>query len=166
MKNKIIILSDEIQSGKTTFLEEFCNRQNNVGGILTPVINDKRLFYDITNKIYFDMEASEKEKNLSVGKYIFSESGFAKAQNIILTEIENKNLNYLIIDEIGPLEIIKQKGFYEMLNTILKSTFKFTLILVVRKQLINDFVTTFNLQNHEILSLVKIKEMGYFTISN
>jgi nucleoside-triphosphatase THEP1 len=158
MKNKIIILSDEIQSGKTTFLKEFCKKQNNVGGILTPVVNEKRMIYDITNKSYFDMEASEKEKNLSVGKYIFSESAFAKAQNIILTEIENKNLNYLIIDEIGPLEIIKRKGFYEVLNTILKSTFTFTLILVVRKKLITDFATSINLQNLEILSLEKITE--------
>jgi len=153
VKNKIIIISDKIQSGKTTFLLQAINNQTNVGGILTPIINDKRMFYDIATKNYFEIEAVKNERSLQVGKYFFSLEAFTKAQNILLEQSKNKNINYLIIDEIGPLEIKKEQGFFSMLKNLLNNSFAFTLILVVRQQLLEECVFKFNIQEPIVLSI-------------
>ncbi len=158
MKNKVIILADEIQTGKTTFLAYFSKNNESVGGILTPVIDGKRMFYDIVDKVYFDMEARANEESLSVGKYFFSAAAFARAQNILLNTIENRDLNYVIIDEIGPLEITQRGGFFEVMTVILNSAFTYTLILVVRKNLIDDFLSIFDIQYVDVLSLTDFKK--------
>src|SRR5690349_6312823 len=109
MSNKIIILTGEIQTGKTTSLQEFCGKHNNIAGILTPIINGKRMFYDISEKVFFEMEANEKEDKLIIGKYLFSTQAFEKANNILSNATKCNDIDYLIIDEIGPLELKQQK---------------------------------------------------------
>ena len=48
--NNIFILSDAIQSGKTSALQLLCNSQTSVAGFLTPDINQLRVFVDIEKK--------------------------------------------------------------------------------------------------------------------
>ena len=43
----VFILTAPIQSGKTTSLTEWIKNKTNVAGILTPVINGKRVFQNI-----------------------------------------------------------------------------------------------------------------------
>ena len=45
--NNIFILSDAIQSGKTSALQLLCNSQTSVAGFLTPDINQLRVLVDI-----------------------------------------------------------------------------------------------------------------------
>jgi nucleoside-triphosphatase THEP1 len=148
MSNKIIILTGEVQTGKTTSLQQFCAQRNNVAGILTPIIKGKRMFYDISGKISFEMEASEGEEKLIIGKYLFSAASFKKANHILLQESKRDHIGYLIIDEIGPLEIKQQKGFYNSFTAILNSLFSYTLIIVVRQALVEDVVALFNLKSY------------------
>lgn len=127
--------------------------KTNVGGILTPIVDNRRMFYDIASKKYFEMEAVEDEKSVPIGKYLFSEKAFVKAQQIVLKETKNKNIDYVIIDEIGPLEVKKEQGFFEILKKIVSYHFDFTLILVVREQLLEEFISKFNIQKPIILSV-------------
>ncbi|MGF2413129.1 MAG: nucleoside-triphosphatase [Ferruginibacter sp.] len=106
--NKIIILTGEIQTGKTTLLQQFCLQQNNIAGILTPIVNGKRMFY-IAEKDFFAMETHGNEEQLAIGKYLFSTAAFTKANAILLDASKSIELKYLIIDEIGPLETRQQQ---------------------------------------------------------
>jgi nucleoside-triphosphatase THEP1 len=153
MSHKIIILTGGIQTGKTTFLQQFCAQRNNVAGILTPIVNGKRMFYNIEGKYFFEMEADGEEEKLVIGKYLFSAAAFAKANNILLHADKDNSIDYLIIDEIGPLEIKQQKGLHDALLKILSSAFNYTLITVVRQSLVEDVIAAFNLSkyNTEIL---------------
>lgn len=158
MKNKVFILTGQIQTGKTTLLQQFCRQQNDVAGILTPFENGKRVFYDIRGKSNFLMEATGDEESISVGKYLFSSAAFTKANNILSDVCAHGDWKYLIIDEIGPLEIKQQKGLYQSLNKILRSSFNYSLIIVVRQSLVNDAIKMFALDNAEVLTIASMKE--------
>jgi nucleoside-triphosphatase THEP1 len=157
MSNKVIIFTGKIQTGKTTLLQQFCKEINDVAGIITPIVNGKRVFYDIAGNIFFTMKANENEKIVAVGNYLFSKTAFIKANKILLNAVKINHLRYLIIDEIGPLEIRQQQGFYNSLIKILSSSFNYTLIMVVRQSLVDDAISTFNLNKPLVLSLQQMK---------
>ncbi|MEI9912309.1 MAG: nucleoside-triphosphatase [Bacteroidota bacterium] len=100
---KIFILSGPVQSGKTTSLIKRTEKRNDVYGILTPVVNGKRMFMNVQARQLFDMEATEEETEiLTVGRFVFSKRGFNKAIQVI-RDAQDKE-GWLIIDEIGPME--------------------------------------------------------------
>src|SRR5436190_309118 len=104
MSDDIYIVSGPVQTGKTTRLMEWCSDKENVFGIATPVVQGLRVFYDLNEKTIFPMEADVEDKDiLQIGKYIFSKSAFKKAEKIIVDGIGKSE--YLVIDEIGPLEL-------------------------------------------------------------
>lgn len=146
----VYILSSEKQTGKTTFLKEWSKEKENIQGILTPInLNGKREFYNIATKDFFPMEISnEEEESLQVGKFNFSKNNFEKAS----TQINNackQNPNFLIIDEIGPLEIIQQKGFYTTLIQVLANiSHKTILILVARPSCVESINNILSESNH------------------
>jgi nucleoside-triphosphatase THEP1 len=163
MNNKVIILTGEIQTGKTTLLQQFCIGRNDVAGILTPIVNGKRVFYNIAGNSFFNMEAGANEATVAVGKYLFSASSFINSSSILLKASKSAEYNYLIIDEIGPLEIKQQLGFYPAVKQILSSSYNYTLILVVRQSLAGAVIEKFNLDMPLVLTPDKMKL--YFKLS-
>jgi nucleoside-triphosphatase len=145
MSKKALIVSGPINSGKTTRLMEWCKNRNDVYGILTPKINGKRVFVDVASGEQFEMEAQENEENvLSIGKYIFSVAGFERAKEIVRNASVKKNA-FLIIDEVGPLEL-KGEGFSEELKEMLNSKENsLQVIIVVRESLVNEVVSYFGI---------------------
>ena len=144
----IFILACEKYSGKTTALLHWVKDKQNIAGILSPDIDGVRHFYDIEKHAYFNMLATENEETLPVGKYIFSKAAFDKANDILLS-IKNK---FIIIDEIGPLET-SGKGFAATLQTILKNKNYSNLLLVVRKDLVENMLTYFSIDKDDLLFL-------------
>lgn len=127
--NKVVMLVAPVQTGKTTSLIGWSAERNDVFGILTPVVNGRRMFMDASSRQLFLMEAKEEEGDtLAVGKYRFSRQNFDKASQVIRKAIDKKG--WLIIDEIGPLEL-KGEGFSEVLKEVLDKR-KNKMILVVR----------------------------------
>jgi len=105
----ICILTAPIQSGKTTSLINWSAVRNDLYGILTPVVGGKRVFMNAQTKEQFPMEATGEEETLAVGRFEFSKTGFDKAIQIIRDAMTKEG--WLLIDEIGPLEI-KGEGFW------------------------------------------------------
>jgi nucleoside-triphosphatase len=133
----IYILSAPIQSGKTTSLINWSAARKDVTGILTPVIGGKRFFMNVQTKEQFPMEATGDEESLVVGRFTFSKAAFDKAIQTIRDSIHMEG--WLVIDEIGPLELAG-KGFYTIVNEI-GALRKYKTILVVRKgmaQMVKD----------------------------
>lgn len=147
----IKILTGNKQSGKTTALLNYCNNNKTVAGILTPIVNGKRIFYNIQAQEYFDIdfEYLPNDEALIVGKYKFSATAFAKA-NSILQNIKINKTTQVVIDEIGPLELLN-KGFANTLKFKLKSD-NINLLLVVRDGLVNEVIDFFKLQNVQIIT--------------
>jgi nucleoside-triphosphatase THEP1 len=130
----IYILSAPVQSGKTSSLINWSAARKDVYGILTPVINGKRVFMNAQTKEQFPMEATGDEETLEVGRFVFSKAGFDKAIQIIREAVNKKG--WLIIDEIGPLEL-RGEGFCEVLKEVLAQRNN-KLLLVVREGLLEQ----------------------------
>ena len=151
----IYILSAPIQSGKTTSLINWSAARKDVYGILTPVINArpddeagrvKRVFMNVQTREQFQMEASGEEETLVVGRFVFSKASFDKAIQIIRNSIHKEG--WLVIDEIGPLEI-EGKGFYTLVNEMLALR-KNKMILVVRSGLVKKVKDLFMINATEV----------------
>jgi len=143
MRHKVFILTGAIQTGKTTSLIKWCEGKKNIQGILTPVINGKRMFIDIATKEIFAMESDENETEVvRVGRFVFSATAFERAKQIIAG---STNYSYLIIDEVGPLEL-RQEGLFDAIQQALQNP-KSNIVLVVREGLVDKVTQFFSLAN-------------------
>ena len=145
----IFVLTAPVQSGKTTSLINWSANREDVYGILTPVVNGKRVFMNAHTIEQFPMEANEGgEEILTVGKFVFSQTNFNKAIQIIDNAIYKSG--WLIVDEIGPLEL-RGEGFAEVVKEVLAQRNEKTL-LVVREGLAQQVKAYFNLQQAIIIT--------------
>jgi nucleoside-triphosphatase THEP1 len=152
-KKSIYILSGGIQTGKTTALIKWSVNKNDVFGILTPVIDGKRVFMDAHSKNQFEMEADGTDVEIiSVGRFRFSKLAFEKAIQIINDSVNKKG--WLVIDEIGPLELRKE-GFYDVIKKSLEDHPN-QLLFVVRENLVDKTIMFFELKQPEIINKEKL----------
>ncbi len=96
------------------------------------------------------MEASGEEETLVVGRFVFSKKGFDKAIEIIRDAI-NKD-GWLVIDEIGPLEL-KGEGFCSVLKETLALR-REKLLLVVREGLAEQVKDYFSFQSSSCIASI------------
>lgn len=147
----IYILSGKTGIGKTTFLSKWI-KDKSADGILAPIIMGKRHLQHISSNQIKLLEVEKHNKNtVSVGRYIFDENVFKWAREKLL-ESFNANPDWLIIDEIGPLEL-NGKGLEPVASQIIKSNGnqnKIKMIFVVRENLIDSFLKHFKLNLNEV----------------
>lgn len=151
--SKIYIYTGKIKSGKTTNLFRWCIGKTSIGGVLQPVIDGKRFFYSIRNKELIQLEPfNDLDKDtIQIGKYNFLIKGFDKAKAILKEDFQ-QNLDWLIIDEFGPLEI-DGKGLEPVITEILisKENFKGNLLVVIRENLLDMFLEKCKLKDNYTL---------------
>ncbi|MBK8609323.1 MAG: hypothetical protein IPL84_05085 [Chitinophagaceae bacterium] len=154
----IYIFSRPIHSGKTTALLNFSIHKKNVAGILMPDIDGSRKIYDIDKKDFFDIQCTTghpvDEPITSVGKFHFFTRAFEKANAIIADAITQKP-NWLIIDEVGKLEL-DGKGFnkavIEAVDNYNRPDTDGNLLIVVRDSLCDAVVGYFGITNFAIVT--------------
>ena len=144
MAAKIYILTGAIQSGKTTKLIQWSNNRNDVFGILTPAMNGKKVFMDANSREQFSMEAGPEEKDiLTIGRYTFSKTSFEKAITILQKAIKEKS-GWLLVDEIGPLEL-RGEGFHNIVKEILNSKTALNILFVIRDTILDEALKFYGL---------------------
>jgi nucleoside-triphosphatase THEP1/ABC-type thiamin/hydroxymethylpyrimidine transport system permease subunit len=150
----IYILTGPKGVGKTESILTWSLEQPNVFGILSPVVDGKRVFRDIHAKEIFKMEAEEGEETIVVGRYTFSKTGFDKAKEILYENINREG--WLVIDEVGPLEL-RGEGFYGVLKDVLERR-KDRTLLIVREGLTEKVREFFSIRG-----VVVIRSIGYLS---
>ena len=150
---RFFIFTGPVETGKTTSLVKWSEQRNDVFGILTPVVNGARSFMDVHARHLFDMEAREDEKEkLIVGRFTFSKYGFDKAIQII-RDAKNKS-GWLIIDEIGPMEL-RGDGFREVVKEVIAAgNEQQKVVLVVRDGLVDKVGESFQIKNATVINNV------------
>lgn len=151
MNKQIKIVTGKVHTGKTTRLFAFANSHKSVDGILVPVINDKRMIYHISSKELKQLEVdNNSNKCISVGKYNFLNESFSWANKKLIDGF-SKNPEWIILDEIGKLELEK-KGLFESADFILTNfrNTKTNIIFVIRDYLLDAVLKSFNLNENEI----------------
>lgn len=149
--NQIIIFSQPIRTGKTTTLEKWIERKTNIGGILTPDTEKRRVMKNLSNGAVIPFEVQPGETGITVGKFTFSEKAFLQAATILQEARLTKEI--VIVDEVGKLEVENSTGLHSAVIDLLQNddhVYK-TLILVVRDYLLAQAIEKYNLQNAEIV---------------
>ena len=158
----IYIFCRPIHSGKTTALLEWCERQENMAGVLMPDINGSRKIFDVKSKTIFDIEctdtANTRKPLTSIGRFHFYTAAFEKGNAIVLNALL-QNPCWLLIDEAGKLEL-EGRGFYESVAKALEiySHTKKTgnLLLTVRDSLCEEVISFFKIKNCRVISELKM----------
>ncbi len=136
----IYIYSGKVQQGKSGKLLKLIRNRKDVAGLLTPEKNGVKMIYHISSRSWHPFQLMEEtESSLRIGRFVLSQEGFDKARHII-AETRMGNRRWVIIDEVGHLEL-KGKGLEpEIGNTIRffeEKAGERNLVLVVRESLLN-----------------------------
>ena len=153
----IYIFSRPVHSGKTTELLDWCNRQKNIAGILMPDIDGSRKMFNIDTREVFDAEcinaANTKRSLTCIGKFNFYSAAFKKANSLLLLAL-SKNLDWLVLDEAGKLEL-NCNGFYESIVKAVEiyssDSISGNLLITVRESLCKEVISFFNIKNARII---------------
>ena len=135
----------------------WCKEQDDVAGILMPDISSQRMFYNIPTVEYF--AAANEQGNaadcLVIGRYSFSKLAFAKASKILL-ESAAENHRYLVVDEVGKLELMGQ-GFNHVVAELISTEQerKTNLLLVIRDTLVERVTKHFGIKYYKQVQLLK-----------
>jgi len=146
----ITIITGSRGIGKTTFLLKKSTIQTNevktLSGILTPPIFDNEGIkigfsaLDLSNMKRWELARTDiKLPGPSYGPFHFSSEGFERANDIIIDALL-QGTTTLFLDEIGPLELTKNNGFYPCLSHIGRIKDSQDLFIVIRSELIPVFV--------------------------
>jgi nucleoside-triphosphatase THEP1 len=158
----ILVLTGPVHSGKTSLLKNLVNdlkgRGVRVDGFLSLAVvqGGEILGYDL-----FDLRSGTaipfirkkgQRKWQRIGAYFFIPEALEKAQQKVLQRGEE---NFLIIDEVGPLEI-QGGGIWPALSAGLKKPSSCCL-LVVRDSILRDALKVIGSKNIEIVDIKKDK---------
>lgn len=157
--HNIYIFTRAVRSGKTTTLQQWLRNNNvNAGGILTPDVDGKRMLYDIAENQFFHMEAEDDVPDaecLVVGKYRFLKRAFAIGREILERDLERRP-DWLIIDEVGTLELEDKTGFEptvtHVINSYNNSHRGKKLMLVIRNYLLDEACKRYGLNTDMIIN--------------
>ncbi len=151
-QNRVVVITGEIQQGKTTFLkillEELARHGVRTRGLLARGVHDDsgRIGYDLEN--ISTGETCEYIRNTPSegwyrhGKYFFSPEGLAFGRKI-LQAINDENTDLAVVDEVGPVEM-KGRGWASDIERLVDST-RLPQLWVVRKQLVKKAIRYWNI---------------------
>lgn len=151
----IYILTGVIRSGKTTALLNWIKNRDDVDGLLCPDDDfGKRYFLKVKSKQEFKLEVkTETDDIVEIGNFKFLKSAFNEANDFLLSRASETEQTYLIIDELGKLEL-KNEGLHlsaeKLLPKYMKNETKH-LILVVRDYLLDQIIQHYSITNYSVL---------------
>lgn len=157
----IYILTGDIRTGKTSALLDWIKNRIDVDGLICPDNdNGKRYFLKVKSQKEFELEVeSESEKTITIGPFHFLKSAFEEANNYLLEANKRRDFKYLIIDELGKLEL-KKEGLHNAAKTLIPD-FMFNdnrcLILVVRESLLEDIIKYYSISEYTVFKKEDLK---------
>jgi nucleoside-triphosphatase THEP1 len=155
----IYILTGDIRTGKTSALLDWVKNQTDKDGIVCPDGNDgMRYFLKIKSRQKLKLEVQPdstmpSDNILEIGPFQFLKSAFDEANNYLLQANEIRDFKYLIIDEIGKLEL-KNKGLYNAAKVLIPAFVlnEYShLLLVIRKSLLDEVLMHYKITHYSVL---------------
>lgn len=159
----IYILTGDIRTGKTSALLDWIKSRTDVDGLLCPDNSDgKRYFLRIKNNEEFPLEVDKEIEGevVAIGKFKFLKSSFKKANDYLISSLDENNLKYTIIDELGKLEL-KNEGLHEAAKRLIPKFIhnkKHHLIVVVRQSLVSDILQHYKIETYNVIDKQHLKD--------
>ena len=155
MQEKLIVITGEKGIGKTSVCRAVCEKAREKGyevaGIISPpVFNTKgrKIGYKAENVVTNDSwilakcEIPKEVLGPTFGPYQFSHEGFRIAVQAMKNAIY-RGYDLFVLDEIGPLEMIREDGFRPAVELLISHGFD-NLLTVVRPSLVADVIDFLN----------------------
>lgn len=162
----IYILTGAVRTGKTTALLNWISGRQDADGVLCPDgEHGKRYFLQLRPQQKFNLEATENQPQqecISVGRFSFLKNAFTRANNYIISIAREEKYTWLIIDELGKLEL-KHTGLHQAAKTVIdrhRSNKNIHIILVVRSTLLQDIITHYNITHYECITKEELEQLG------
>jgi nucleoside-triphosphatase len=156
----IYLLSGPIRSGKTSALAAFIQTRA-CAGIWAPD-NDEglRILVDLSTqeKIIFQKNESTNESDVLIGKYIFDNNAFTIANNI-LKAAANTEADYIIIDEVGKLEMMNQGIHLGLMVVLAAASLHKDIVLVVRDTLLDIVIEKYALVTFKVIDKEELMQL-------
>jgi len=152
----IYILKGDIETGKSKALLQWIQGRKDVYGVLSPRNDEgERYILNVKSKETFTMQTNEgDDTTISVGRYHFLTSAFKEANSIILNATVKNKSGFVIIDELGKLEM-NSEGLHESATiTIQKTKHNNDLhaILVVRSSLLDPVMKKYYIASATLIT--------------
>lgn len=158
----IYVLSDDIETGKSNALLQWVEGRTDVHGVLSPRNSQmERYFLDVRTQESIAMQAAPEDDHIiSVGRYHFLESSFDKANTIIEKATKNIGAGFVLIDELGKLELRSEGLHTSAKKAIDKAMHHKTLnvLLVIRTTLLNAILKKYDIDNPEFITVTQLSE--------
>ena len=164
----IYILTGQVRTGKTSALLKWCNNRAVVDGVLCPDDeNGKRYFLNIKSNTKYLLEAEEdamtENEIISVGRLHFLKKSFNLANDYLARLKDEASFSYLIIDELGKLELQNQ-GLHVAAKALIQ-VYMFHkqqhLVLVVRESLIDAILKHYEILKFQLLKKEDLTKKGF-----
>jgi nucleoside-triphosphatase len=152
----IYILAGDIRTGKTSALIQWVSTWDTVKGILCPEAKtDLRYLQNIeTREKHRHQVKDTGEDTIAVGRFHFLKESFQLANYILITAFETGDFDFLVLDELGKLEL-DGKGIHQAASYIIgnyQSNDDQNLLLVVRTHLVKDIVAHYNIKSFTVVA--------------
>lgn len=164
MEHKIIIITGEQGSGKTTFLQEMIVGWNKQGlrtaGILAEGFwkNYERDYFELIDLksnarlLYCQREPKDGWEKL---RHFYINPDGQKFGEAALDPEYLQDSDIIVIDEVGPFEL-KGKGWEKSIDAVLEQLPGKTMIWVVRMSLLDDISKHFNIQPLKVFNVEEV----------
>lgn len=120
-------------------------RQVDCGGVLSPDVDGLRVLYNVVTKQSIPWQKKIPDGNeLIVGRFSFDTDAFTIATGWLNEHLANPDIRQIILDEVGRLEL-EGKGWGPWLQSALPNLGDKTLILVIRRILLDDVINLYGL---------------------
>ncbi len=148
----IYLFTGDIRSGKTTSIYLACFKRNDIGGFLSPDKGNLRILYDIFNKSHhpFQVDTLNKEETIQIGRFTFLKLAFDTGYDLVLDQLEKDDIKYIIVDEIGKLEL-KNEGFHKLILMLASKKTNIHLVFVVRSFLLDQVIEKYAFKEYKII---------------
>lgn len=158
---KLIVITGGVGAGKTTFTGKIVSHLQSAGitiaGFLArgnETAGEPRSGYFLTDIAsgdgYLLCSSNVAPVQVSTGKYYFFPGVIDWGINLLENGLKN-GAEVMVMDEIGPLELIRHQGWRPALDSIV-SIYRGTLILVIRESLLGEFAGQFTITPALILN--------------
>lgn len=146
--SNVYIFTGEIKTGKTTRLQNWVNENPDADGILSPVIDGCRHILSVKSNEVRLLQYQGDDKSIAltkIGNYNFLTSVFEWGREELYKAFLQKP-EWLIIDEIGPLEL-RGEGLEPEVSRILNddANDETNVVIVVRKPLLKAVIEYYGL---------------------
>lgn len=138
-------------------LRDWLQNRRQITGILTPDIDGKRKLWDIRSGVYYELEIAPEHAStdsIHIGRFYFDAGVFKQAQEILLQSIA-LSPEWILVDEIGKLELQYQSGLEPAVSTLIhhfrRDAGHSKLLLVVRDYLLQEVIHHYELQEATVI---------------